>query len=467
MFGQESAGEIKLEPYKFEVPNQPPVEAERGFLTVRENRQNPQSRLIQIAFVRFKSTSASPGSPIVYLAGGPGGSGISAARNPARFPMFMALREIGDVIALDQRGVGQSRPNLGCLNSLDLPLERVVSEAEYLQTAIELSMACHKYWHDQGVDLTGYNTVENAADIEDLREALGARKLNLLGISYGTHLGLTILKNYGRNIDHAILAGVEGPDHTYKLPGNLERQLGAISAELKTDAELSAKIPNFSDLMKRVFERVQKEPPTVEFTDPRTQQKQRVMIGDFDLRYLTAALMGDTPAISQLPALYYAMDQGDFSLIAPQIAGLRKRGIGTAMMFMMDCASGISRARRERIDREIPGTVLGALIDFPFPGICRAWNQRDLGDEFRRDVKSDVPTLFISGTLDGRTPVSNAEETRRGFAKSEHLIIARAGHSDDLFASSPEIVKVMVAFLRNRPISSSRITLPPLSWRKI
>jgi pimeloyl-ACP methyl ester carboxylesterase len=462
---QTKAGDLKLEPFIFETANGQKVEAERGFLTVLENRQNPRSRLIQIVFVRFKSTATNPKSPIIYLAGGPGSSGIGAARG-ARFPMFMALREVADVIALDQRGVGLSKPNLNCLNFLDLPLERIVTENEYLQNVQNRSKECSRYWRDQGADLTGYNTLENAQDIEDLRRALGTPKINLVAISYGTHLGLTILKRNGKNIEKAVLAGIEGLDQTYKLPSNIQLQLEAINREVKADSALSQKIPDLIALMKRVFEKVEKNPPTVDLTDPRSQQKVKVTIGKFDLQYLTASAMGDTQFISQLPALFYAMDQGDFSLVMPQVVALRRRGIGSAMAFMMDCAAGISKQRFQRIEKEIPNTLLGALIDFPFPKVCSAWDQNDLGDQFRAAFKTKVPTLFISGTLDGRTPISNAEETRKGFPDSQHLIIERAGHSDDLFVSSPQIVERMVKFLRGEKIDLTRINLPPLKWKK-
>ena len=466
LLAQSKAGELKFEPVIFEAGSGQKVEAERGFLTVPENRRKPDSRLIQIGFVRFKSTSVNPKSPIVYLAGGPGSSGVAAARS-ARFPMFMALREVGDVIALDQRGVGISKPNLNCLNTLDIPLDKVVSENEYLEAVRERSRECAKYWKEQGADLTGYNTLENADDINDLRKALGVAKINLVGISYGTHLGLTILKRHGKNIERAVLAGVEGLDHTYKLPGNIQLQLEAIAREVKTDPELNAKIPDLPALMKRVLDKVEQSPPMVEFTDPRTQQKVKIPIGKFELQYLTSVGLGDTTMISQLPALFHAMDQGDFSFLAPQVAGLRRRGIGSAMIFMMDCASGISKQRSRRIEKEIPHTLLGAYIDFPFPKVCEAWNQNDLGDSFRQSFKTPVPTLFISGTLDGRTPVSNAEETRKGFSKSEHLVIERAGHSDDLFVSSPEIAKRMVGFFKGEKIDSTKINLPPLKWRKL
>src|SRR4026208_2353011 len=125
---QPKAGTLKIKPYTFENFRAEKVDAEFGTLLVPENRSNPDTNLIELAFVRFKSTAKSPGSPIVYLAGGPGGSGIGAATG-SRFPLFMALREVGDVIAFDQRGTGYSKPNLGCFERLALPLDVVPSRA--------------------------------------------------------------------------------------------------------------------------------------------------------------------------------------------------------------------------------------------------------------------------------------------------------------------------------------------------
>src|SRR5918992_4394693 len=119
---QQKAGTLKIKPYTFENDKKEKVDAEFGTLLVPENRSNPESNLIELAFVRFKSTAKNPGPPIVYLAGGPGGSGIFSARG-SRFPLFMALREVGDVIAFDQRGTGHSKPNLGCYERLALPLD--------------------------------------------------------------------------------------------------------------------------------------------------------------------------------------------------------------------------------------------------------------------------------------------------------------------------------------------------------
>src|SRR5215208_2443897 len=117
---QPKAGALKIKPYTFENDKGEKVPAEFGTLLVPENRSVPDTNLIELAFVRFKSTSKNPGPPIVYLAGGPGGSGIGAASG-SRFPLFTAFRERADVIAFDQRGTGYSKPNLGCYERLAAP----------------------------------------------------------------------------------------------------------------------------------------------------------------------------------------------------------------------------------------------------------------------------------------------------------------------------------------------------------
>jgi pimeloyl-ACP methyl ester carboxylesterase len=132
------------------------------------------------------------------------------------------------------------------------------------------------------------------------------------------------------------------------------------------------------------------------------------------------------------------------------------------MSYMMDCASGQTAARRERIEREAKDTLLADFSNFPFPDVCEAWKAPDLGDEFRAPLRSDVPVLFISGTLDARTPVSNAEEYRIGLPNSTHIIIQGAVHSDPLFLSSPKIKEGMMQFLRGEAVTTTKITAAPM-----
>src|SRR6266545_2290013 len=89
------AEELEIAPYEFKASDGTVVAAERGTFTVPEHRGSSSSRSLKLTFVRFPATGEKKGPPIVYLAGGPGGSGIDAARG-RRFSLFMAMREFGD-----------------------------------------------------------------------------------------------------------------------------------------------------------------------------------------------------------------------------------------------------------------------------------------------------------------------------------------------------------------------------------
>jgi pimeloyl-ACP methyl ester carboxylesterase len=460
---QQKAGTLKLKPYTFENGKGEKTAAEFGTLLVPEKRGDPQSNLIELAFVRFKSTAAKPGPPIVYLAGGPGGSGIGTAMG-SRFPLFMAFREIADVIAFDQRGTGYSKPNLGCYENLSLPTDVAPTRELAIKELRKNAKACIDYWRDvQRVDLTAYNTNESADDLEDLRKALGAPKISLWAISYGTHLSFATIRRHPQSISRAILAGTEGPDHTYKLPSNIQQHLEDLAAVIKADPQIGKDIPDFLGLMKSVFDRLDAQPETVEITDPRTKQKVRVIVNKFIMQYIVANNIGTT-VTANFPALFYRASKGDFTNPAQVWVNISRRELGSAMSYMMDCASGQTAARRERIAREAKGTLLEDIFNFPFPDICEEWKAPDLGDEFRSLVKSDVPVLFISGTLDARTPISNAEEYRKGFANSTHMIIEGAVHSDPLFLSSPKIKDGMMEFLRGQPVTVTKISGPPMKF---
>jgi len=72
-------------------------------------------------------------------------------------------------------------------------------------------------------------------------------------------------------------------------------------------------------------------------------------------------------------------------------------------------------------------------------------------------MRSSLPALFISGEIDGRTPVSNAEEVASGFPNHQHLIVANAAHG---IMGYPELTPAVIAFLRGQRIPQSRVSFP-------
>jgi len=427
----------------------PMLAQELSYLRVPEDRTDPKSRTIELAYVRLPSTASRPGPPIVYLAGGPGGSGIEASRGP-RAPLFQALREFGDVIALDQRGTGRSRPNLNCTETWDFDLAQVRTYDSMLALARERYRSCAERLTKQGVRLTAYNTEASADDIDDLRRALGADKITLWGISYGTHLALATVRRHEVHISGLILAGVEGPDHTLKLPSNLDASLAAVDRALEQEGQAPIS-PRLRTTRSRLPARA-------------VAAGQEVSISEFDVQSVVALLLQSRSTIRRLSTLADAMAAGDFGPLASQILALRGQPVFSMLAIISNCASGATAARRQRIQQEAGAALIGRAVDFPLPEICGQWPELDHGDTFRGLLRSRVPALIISGTLDSRTPPSNGEEIRQGLPNSTHLIIENAGHDNDLFLSSPKILAAMQAFLRGEKLSDLRITAGPVGF---
>ena len=156
------------------------------------------------------------------------------------------------------------------------------------------------------------------------------------------------------------------------------------------------------------------------------------------------------------------MSRGDFSALAPISLQLRQFPGFAGMSEAMDAASGISPARAAQVAREREHALLGDLLNFPSVELAQPLGIERLPSSFRAPVQSDVPTLFLSGTLDGRTYVESHRETARGFSTATHVIIEGAGH--DLFMSSPQVERRILDFLARGVTSSEPIDVPRVGF---
>lgn len=452
---------LELEPHVFVSEAGDSVEAELGRLTVPENRDDPDSRMLRLAFVRFPGTSPDPGPPIVYLAGGPGGSGIAAARF-SRFPLFMKLREVADVIAFDQRGTGASGPDLRCPGSdFAYPLDEPGTRERWLEFEMRAAADCIDSVMERAIDPRGYTTARSADDLDALRRALGVDRISLLGISYGTHLGLAAIRRHPGAIHRAILAGVEGPDHTFMLPSAQQRHLEFLAAASRKQP-VTAYVPDLLDTMASVFRRLALEPATVLVPGRDDARPDTVLVGAFDVQIRTAMALNRRNW--DVPRMYHDMARGDFSFVGGFMRDYRRFQGSDGLTLLMECASGASAGRLRRIERERHTTLIGDARNFPFPEVCDVVYEKvpglKLPDAFRAPLRSAVPVLFISGTHDGVTPFSNALEVARGFPNGRHLVIEGAEHSNDLLISSPLIGDGMLEFLRGEELTHPVVAVP-------
>lgn len=459
-----AAQKIDWQPYTLEHKSESSVKKAQGQLAYFEvpfNRQSKQDKTLKLGFVRLPSTAKNPGSPIVYLSGGPGGSATGTAKGP-RFELFVKMREVADVILFDQRGTGLSRNGLrNCRYPAKVKMTEAYTRASLLEEIAASAKYCAQVWQQQGVDLNGYNTLESAADLEDLRKVLGAEKLDLWGISYGTHLAMAAAKYYPNSIGRMVLASSEGLDHTVKLPARSDLHLKRVAKELAASGK---PYPDLLKLMTQVHQQLKDKPATIMVKDPRSGNTFEMTVGDIEVQLLTAYIMTKDPEnIARLPATYGAMAKGDFSHIGAYLAYIKHNMWQLNPMSMaMDAASGISKTRWQQVLTQSQNSVLWRAHNLPFPDAAKHLGIKDLGDDFRQPLKSDIPTLFLAGNLDGRTFIDSQRELAKGFSNSQFVTIERAGHN--LFTSSPRVLEMMMAFYRGKTLKNRTITLAPIPF---
>jgi pimeloyl-ACP methyl ester carboxylesterase len=343
-------------------------------------------------------------------------------------------------------------------------LDRPLDEGTLSAVMTPWLRRCVEHWRDS-LDLSAFSARESADDLEDLRRALGAEKLSLWGISYGTHLALAYIRRYPHRVHRAILAGVEGPDHTWKLPANVERSLHRLDSALAADPRAQARVPDFLLRLRRTLAQLAREPATAETKDPRTGERRRVTVGALDLQRALFFAQRERETIAEIFRRVAPILDGNYAPLAEFAYRTRLERTDIVMALSTDCAAGATTARRELIRRQADSTLLGDVANLDLRVTCAAWPVPPLDEEFRAPVRAAVPVLATSGTLDNRTPPENAEEVLAGFPNGRHLVIDGAGHDDDLFLSSPKIRDAMLRFLRTGDPGIRRISLRRIRFK--
>ncbi len=455
-FAQDArAGKLNLEPYIYKTFDGRDFPAELGKLWVRENRDGNSNRLIQLAFVRLKSTAVKPGSPIVFLAGGPGAPSIGMGRVPVYFSLFDKLRAVSDVILPDQRGLGMSSPNLDC------PVKPVLADVfetaeKWQRTYTDNSRICAEYWRKQGVEISAYTNDASADDLNDLRAALGAERISLIGHSYGTMLAQAAVRRHGKHLDRVVFAAVEGQDNLVTLPSVWDLIIKKLSYFASEDTAINKLVPDMEALYRRVLDKVERNPVTLTVTDAQTKRPVNIRVGKIGLQWLVRHNTTDGRFYSLLPALFYTIDQGDYSLltryIEPMYNGFQGR---SPMANAVDCSVGWSAERLIQAGRETPHALFSNVNLTWTAEFCKTVGVSESGLTSQPRLWNTLPTLFISGTLDTNTPPFQAEEVRWGFPNSVHLIVENGGHET---LPSKEVQSVVVDFFKGQDVRGRTVS---------
>lgn len=407
-----------------------------GYLIVPENRAKLDSAMIQIHVAVFLSIAEGPDpDPVVHLSGGPGSSSLDVA-NYMFNQGLGAILERRDFILFDQRGTGYSSPRLDCPEREALTgtlLSGTLSKDQATQAIVDAFHQCRDRLRAQGIDLSAYNSAASAADLNDLRLALGYDKLNLYGVSYGTRLALTMMRDYPDAVRSVVL------DSTYPLEVNLytalaanaERAFNVLFDDCTADPTCNTSYPNLRMVFYNLVDQLNANPATV-FLSVGGVDYPVSLTGDLLIDVLFVGLYNPAVAAS-MPKMIYQIQRGEYSILRNRLSLYFEASSALGMGTSVQCAEEIpfnsgndAYTAAQNVQPEI-AAFFPDSVQYLFT-VCQDWSGAVLDPRENQPVTSDIPTLVLAGEFDPITPPAWGQMTATHLANSYFYEFRGNGH---------------------------------------
>lgn len=433
--------------------NNPRVEC--GYLAVPEDHTDPGGNQIQLGVVILNSENPSLQSDPLFIAqGGPGGSTIDTYTK--LIPLDTPLGYDRDIVLWDQRGTLFSVPNLRCTEFLEetiRTLDQILTPEENERLALQAAQACRNRLDGQGVDLSAFDSLQNAADVEALRRALGYEKINFYGVSYGTLLGLHFARQYPDSLRSMILDAVVPTQTNFLLRAgqSMTRSFDQLFSACEADPACSEEYPLLEQVFYQTLDQLDREPASVSVFDSETGTVYETLInGDLFLSTMFQ-LLYPTEFISFLPKIIYDASQGNFEFLSNAILPLIifDRTISDGMYYSVICAEDADYSEADIDTSGLPTPIAEAENRdlATFLKLCETWNVAPLDAEIDDPVASPVATLLLSGGFDPITPPEFAAQVKETLPNSFSLIFPGGGHGQAFGGDCQD--QILVSFLNN------------------
>ncbi|WP_328710625.1 alpha/beta fold hydrolase [Microbispora hainanensis] len=372
-----------------------------GYLLAPERRDVPNSRTIKVGYAVHRASPAAgqAADPVVYMSGGPGSASLQLTGFLTR--MFPGR----DVVVLEQRGGRYSEPRLSCpeivrgvVGTLSTPGPASAETAPLARQA----MACQSRLEAEHVDLRGYNTSEIAADVVDLRAALGYPGWYLFGVSYSTRPMLLAAERdpqgtRGIVLDSLLPSGSRWYDES-------SAALSATMTKLGVAARFDA-----------VVKALNAHPATYETRDPLTRERLTVQLNGDDVATILGESLHEADVAAIVPALVDGLASGRTELLQPLVdaAGDALTSYEWGLYYAVQCQdeTPYNTFRNARSPRLFTGVVDEAVCDAW--GLPAARTEPDLLTSHTSVTTpaSSNPASSNSASSDGATPAASSEET--------------------------------------------------------
>jgi pimeloyl-ACP methyl ester carboxylesterase len=270
-----------------------------------------------------------------------------------------------------------------------------------------------------------------ANDLEQVRRGLGYGKMNIFGGSYGTRAAQVLMRAFPQSVRTAYLGSVVPIDVITPLTMAKSAQV-ALDGTLKAcaaEAACNAAFPNLREEFHHVVAQldagqVRVAIPERSGTFPIHRGRVMEWFRSMNYRPSTAA---------ELPWMIHRAYMGDFG---PFVEGVLSNarsadtGLSFGLFFSITCNDDVAFMREEDIVRETQGTFLGDYRARQQQAACKQWPKVSHPADYRAPVRSAVPTLFVSGDLDGASPLWMTEHAVPGFSNRLEVVLGGKGHTD-------------------------------------
>ena len=436
------SAQITWEEHPVPIENTYNYQVDFGYIKVPENRKNPDSRHINVAFTRIKSNAQeSQKDAVIYLPGGPGGNFCRYVNGWLRTENVQKVLEKRDVVLLDPRGCGFSYPKL-CenlndhKNYYDLGFLR---GNDYEKAMTRIWNECASLLEENNVDVHGYNSVEVANDLEGLRKALGYDQWNIRGHSYGSYYGFVLMQEYPESVRAAFLSGIVPLTWEYNWYATQTlRTIYLVIDSCKKDPLCREQFPDLEDQILQLLKRLETSPIEVQLPDETGELEYTYDVSPYVFLGGMFQLSYNKSGIEAIPALTQAIYNNN-SWIVKNIAPLLSspNQYNNEMLTIIQSNDDDPNLPPRIADKNLEDYKLynSKWLPNAMDEENQAWTILRTKDSLSQPTwqKLDIPVLMLSGNFDPITPPGGAKYMLNFFNNAEHHVLATKAHDHHMF----------------------------------